>query len=191
MQRVFGIGLSRTGTTSLNEALNILGIKSVHWPKSEAEIAAHQGATDITVAWRFQELDREYPGSKFILTVRELNQWLNSCSKHYHAITKLGLYGQLKPEERSFCFKAEYRLYGRPFIETDPYFNFDSLKFAWAMGQHTGRVISYFQDRTDLLMLDVTEGNAWEKLCPFLELPIPDCPFPHANKFSESSESKA
>ncbi|MCZ6834530.1 MAG: hypothetical protein O7G85_02035, partial [Planctomycetota bacterium] len=30
--KVFGIGLSRTGTRSLNEALTILGIPSCHWP---------------------------------------------------------------------------------------------------------------------------------------------------------------
>lgn len=33
--KVFGIGLSRTGTTSLGTALNQLGIKTIHYPHDE------------------------------------------------------------------------------------------------------------------------------------------------------------
>jgi 3'(2'), 5'-bisphosphate nucleotidase len=32
-----------------------------------------------------------------------------------------------------------------------------------------------------LLVLDITAGEGWEKLCPFLGKPIPDIPFPKAN----------
>ena len=32
INKVFGIGLSRTGTSSLYEALTILGIDTIHYP---------------------------------------------------------------------------------------------------------------------------------------------------------------
>lgn len=51
--RVFGIGLSRTGTTSLTNALCRLG--------------------------SFEALDAGYPYSKFILTTRDRESWLGSC----------------------------------------------------------------------------------------------------------------
>ncbi len=30
--------------------------------------------------------------------------------------------------------------------------------------------------------MNVMNGDGWEKLCPFLRLPIPKAAFPHANK---------
>jgi 3'(2'), 5'-bisphosphate nucleotidase len=42
--------------------------------------------------------------------------------------------------------------------------------------------MDYFKDRPqDLLVIDVTAGEGWEKLCPFLGKPTPDIPFPKAN----------
>jgi len=32
-----------------------------------------------------------------------------------------------------------------------------------------------------LLRMRLTAGDAWQLLCPFLGLPVPDEPFPHLN----------
>ena len=41
----------------------------------------------------------------------------------------------------------------------------------------------YFKDRPgDLLVMNICEGEGWEKLCPFLGVPIPNEPFPNVNK---------
>ena len=46
---------------------------------------------------------------------------------------------------------------------------------------YNARVISEIPpDR--LLVMDIPAGDGWEKLCPFLGVPIPDAPFPHAYK---------
>lgn len=82
MGKIFGIGLSRTGTTSLTAALKILRVQAIHWPQSMGDIARHEASTDITVSLMFEELDRKYPGSKFIYTIRERDPWLASCEKH-------------------------------------------------------------------------------------------------------------
>ncbi len=34
-RKVFGLGLSKTGTSSLTDALNLLGIRSTHYPHDE------------------------------------------------------------------------------------------------------------------------------------------------------------
>ncbi|XP_018653230.1 putative nad dependent epimerase/dehydratase [Schistosoma mansoni] len=34
-----------------------------------------------------------------------------------------------------------------------------------------------------LLKYDISQG--WEPLCKFLNLPIPNCPFPHVNEYNE------
>ncbi|NIQ13131.1 MAG: hypothetical protein GTO02_01590, partial [Candidatus Dadabacteria bacterium] len=79
--KIFGIGLSRTGTTSLNKALEILGYKSIHWPSNNQILTdicdgrfkwdilqTYDALTDIHGAAFYREFDKEYLNSKFILT---------------------------------------------------------------------------------------------------------------------------
>ena len=49
--------------------------------------------------------------------------------------------------------------------------------------QHITEVRRHFENRPeDLLELNLTAGEGWECLCPFLGRPIPPIPFPHANR---------
>jgi len=44
-------------------------------------------------------------------------------------------------------------------------------------------VLEYFKNRpNDLLIFAITEGDGWEKLCPFLGEKRPNTPFPYVNK---------
>ena len=59
---------------------------------------------------------------------------------------------------------------------------FDDQRFAAGYARFVAGVEEYFKDRPqDLLIIDVTAGEGWEKLCPFLGSPVPDVPFPKAN----------
>jgi hypothetical protein len=64
-QKVFGLGLSKTGTSSLAEALNILGIRTIHYLYDRKSfddlrngnyrlsiLEEYQGIVDIPVAPR-------------------------------------------------------------------------------------------------------------------------------------------
>ena len=56
---------------------------------------------------------------------------------------------------------------------------------------HNREVNEYFKDRPDdLLVMDVTAGDGWEKLCPFLGVDIPDIDFPPANKAKDPELDK-
>ena len=81
-QKIFGIGLSKTGGTSLAKALIILGYRARR-ARTMKEIRSHDASTDSVVAWRYEILDSRFPDSKFILTVREIESWLESCRKHF------------------------------------------------------------------------------------------------------------
>src|SRR6478735_6676912 len=59
-RRLFGIGLSRTGTTSCYELIRRLGISSTHYPSSFEEIGTHLFANDSPVSARFEELDQRF-----------------------------------------------------------------------------------------------------------------------------------
>ena len=93
---VFGIGLSRTGTRSLAAGLEMLGFPCVHYPDPALMLCGAyaealgpcRAATDITVTTFYKELDAAYPGSRFILTVRELDAWLGSIGAHTRRIMR-------------------------------------------------------------------------------------------------------
>lgn len=169
--KVFGIGLSKTGTSSLSNALEILGYRSIHFPVSMAEIDSHDASSDISVSYRFSELDRLYPGSKFILTIRDLNQWLESCRKHF--AIKVDLH-TLSPALSQFLQTQRLLNYGTV--------NYDPMLFQAAYENHIKYVQDYFVSRPqDLLIMDISGGEGWERLCPFLGCPIPQVKFPQEN----------
>jgi hypothetical protein len=168
--KIFGIGLAKTGTTSLSEALRILGYSTIDFPLGLRGVEDHDAATDIPVADSFELLDRRYPGSKFVYTIRERRDWLKSSEVHWARSIDNGL---LKEIEK---IKLIERLYG--------IINFDAKLFAEAYDRHEMRVVSYFSERpSDLLVIDICSGkNGWEPLCTLLGQQIPRRQFPHVNK---------
>ena len=163
MGKLFGIGLSRTGTTSLTEALRILGYKAKHYPDSEGEFDQFEALTDTPVAWRYKLLDGRYPDSRFILTIRDIPKWLKSCEHFFHHNEP----DRLAQLNRLMC-------YG-----TVP---FDKDRFEAAYQSHLVGVQAYFANRpNDLLVMNIASGEGWEKLCAFLGKAIPNVPFPREN----------
>jgi hypothetical protein len=173
MMKIFGIGLERTGTTSLAAAMRVLGFTTRHFPRSTNEIDEADFSNDITVSCRFRELDAAYPGSKFILTVREIEAWLDSCERWYGFLL----------ENRVMDFTgmaAALYLYGIEVFDRE----------IWREGyiSHRIAVLAYFARRPDdLLVLDICGGQGWERLLPFLAPVMPEFPreniFPRENVF--------
>lgn len=160
--KIFCIGLSGTGTRSFNYAMKLLGFSSCHYPQSLEDFERYQVLADIPVACRYRELDMLFPGSKFILTTREKQSWLDNRSR--------------KPADRKppNIWERETRLrtYGLPHFEREHYVRrYDEF--------HDG-VDAFFKRRQqDLLKINIVGGEGWEKLCPFVGITeIPQRPFP-------------
>ena len=171
--KIFGIGLSRTGTMSLHHALIILGYRSHFVFDGEEDISMElskkfDAFTHTPLASVYKELDQRFPNSKFILTVRkDRENWLNSCEQQ----------GKLVVKKSAALKKVLQRTYG---TET-----FDLEKYSSAYDQHLKDVIQYFAHReNDLLILDICGGEGFEKLCPFLGKSITMQPFPQKNSIS-------
>lgn len=179
--KVFCVGWSRTGTTSITQALRTLGLFSWHFTpwvigdirfnSDDSKISINLSAvdkynavSDIPVCALFRELDRAYPNSKFILTIREPGAWVES------AVSQLNEYIM-----RQGMMDATARWA----YETDV---IDRRILLNRYMRHNQEVLEYFANRADLLVIDITETNQWSKLCGFLDLPIPDEPFPYLNK---------
>jgi hypothetical protein len=171
--KVFGIGFHRTGTTSLKVAFKILGyrVTGPDFVKDE-DIAETVLAKALALApqfdafrdnpWPilFREMDWHFPGSKFILTMREEADWYTSALRHFgtrETPMRRFIYGIGSPAGNESAYRARYR-------------------------EHNKAVIQYFATRpADLLIMDLTKGDGWDLLCPFLGRDTPDGPFPHKN----------
>ena len=177
--KVFGIGFHKTATSSLANALYVLGYNVTGYFGNRApDIAATALLTAFALADRFdaaqdmpwpvlyQELDARYPGSKFILTVRPADRWINSVVKHF----------------KHHHIDSHIWIYGVPTAAGYEQIYIDRYE------RHNREVRAYFRDRPDdLLVMDITKGDGWEPLCHFLDSPIPELPFPAQN----SAEQKA
>lgn len=193
-EKIFCVGLNKTGTSSLNEAFRTLGLKSVHFRddkgKNIKEVIQNNYLAgdnilkglekyDAFSDWDqapytvdiVKEFDKQYPGSKFILNTRNINSWLNSREKH---VIRNQAEKKRNPEKDITWLTIDRKGWENQF------------KY------HYGGVKEYFRDRKDdLLIFDVTKGDDWEKLCPFLNLPIPPVPFPKKNVATNPTKKKS
>jgi hypothetical protein len=113
-------------------------------------------------------LDQWFPGSKFILTIRDSDSWIRSVKKHF----------------RGRRIAAQQWIYGVSGVTGN-----ESV-YIKRFQQHNGDVVNYFRDRPgDLLIMDITKGDGWEKLCPFLGKDQPPFDFPLANIAAERSQN--
>jgi hypothetical protein len=176
--KIFGIGLNKTGTTTLGECGKILGYRCTGCDKGLLEdvvirndfsrIKQTVSRFDLFQDWPwpliYRELDQMFPGSKFILTVRENEKiWLESMKNH-----------SMRTHPTKHCRKLAYG-YNFPHKHEQQYMEFYK--------KHNDRVRAHFKDRdSDFVELCWEKGDGFEKLCSFLECDVPDMCLPHANK---------
>lgn len=180
--KIFCIGFHKTGTKTLATALRRLGYR-VTGPNgardqdiaSNVHAMAHKLVDEFDAfqdnPWPilYKEMDEAYPGSKFILTLREPESWIAS---------QVGYFGDQETPMRKWIYgvgapKGNEETYVRRFVN------------------HNNEVKSHFELRPeDLLIIDFTKGNGWKEICRFLKKDIPDEPFPHMNKTSNAASVK-
>jgi len=181
--KIFGIGLSKTGTTSLAAALRLLGYRTLHFQRdgrvlSWDDFCWTEAALDTPVAQRMGELHRAFPDARFICTERPFQKWRASCRRFF---------GAHQPPALSTAPPALYE--GRA-----PAYNYARHKalrwdlykrhatWAEAYTRHERRV-DRLERKTDahVLRMSVTEGDGWGPLCSFLGRREPPVDFPHLN----------
>jgi hypothetical protein len=175
---IAGIGLAKTGTKTLAEALRLLRVhprigfnapalqefsETGSTIRAEAALLGRAACVDWPWPLMFKTIDEAHPGSKFILTRRRDTQaWVTSV-KHQ---------ALLKPN-------SPYRQ--RVFGFADPRGREDELAALYEA--HLETVRAHFKDRPDdLLEVCWEDGDGWDALCSFLGLEAPDSPFPHRNE---------
>jgi hypothetical protein len=180
LPKVFGIGLNKTGTTTLGKCGLILGYRCMSFNRSLLEDVVlkknYEKVKKITNCHNFfedwpwpliyKELDEMYPGSKFILTYRRDERiWLESLKRH-----------SLNGNPKKHCRKLAY---GYNYPHSNERFHMDFYK------KHNDSVRSYFKNRIqDFLEICWEKGDGWKKLCNFLGKETPSIKVPHEMKGS-------
>jgi hypothetical protein len=188
--KVFCIGRNKTGTTSLKTALSDLGyvigdqrqaerlIK--HWRDRDFQpIVEYCQSADafqdvpFSLPFTYVAMDQAFPGSKFILSVRDSDDWYQSYIRHQKQV--VGTEQVPTPEDlKSDSYVREGWLYdlkvwlGRP---EEKFYDEDFLKRRYA--RYNKNVKDYFRFKRNLLTIDVSEEDSYQRLCSFLnEEPI-------------------
>jgi len=176
MRKVFGIGFHKTGTTTLDSALQILGF-SIAPVRTDLVKSLSKGDMNPTLEvantynafqdnpWPilFKEMYSEFPNSKFILTIREQNKWISSVVNSFggkSTAMREWIYGENHgdPKENEAIYLERY-------------------------SQHYREVHEFFEDKKGrLLEVNWEDECGWKVLCDFLQMEEPNIDFPHANK---------
>lgn len=200
--KIFCIGRNKTGTTSLKKAFEDLGyivgnqreaelLSTDYFNNDFERIIKYCNSAEVfqDIPFSYPEtykiLDKAFPGSKFILSVRDdENQWYNSVT-NFHA----RLFGKGQVPTSEDLKKATYVHEGWMWYnisnlykttEQDPYHKETLINHYL---KHNQDILEYFKGReSDLLVINLSEKNSYEKFCSFLGIKSPFTDFPWANK---------
>ena len=190
--KVFEIGVAKTGTTSLGKAYEILGFK--HKAEDPDLYFKFIDNYDYEVLFEvidrydaFQDgpwhnkdvdykiLDKKYPNSKFIILERDDESWIRSNEKFYSP----KYHKDWENWEYSFLIDDRWVTQRESVIEE---------KLTYKNSKYL-EIKEYFKDRqSDLLVMNICDGQGWEVLCPFLGKEIPNVPFPKLNVWGENDD---
>lgn len=161
------MGLSRTGTKSLSKALEALGYRSKHQPTSLVDVLDYDACCDTSISVGYKFLDVMFPGSKFILTVREESAWADSVLSQWSGDILLpdSVNGRLR----------------RSIFGSMPLNSYNKISMIRIMHEHNIGVRDYFHGTDQLLVMCVSD-SPWGRLCRFLDRPEPSSQFPWENK---------
>jgi hypothetical protein len=187
-QRVFCIGMNKTGTTSLRKALGDLDYQVGSQRRGELLIDSYarrdfrpivrhcrtaQAFQDnpFWLPFTFQILEHCFPRSKFILSVRDdEDQWYRSLVR-FHSYKfgdgKVPTVQNLK--DAAYCRKGwMWKVHSLRFdlTEHDEPYDESILKHRYRL--HNQRVVEYFRGRPDFLLLNVADHHSYQDLCSFL-----------------------
>ncbi|KZO97743.1 hypothetical protein CALVIDRAFT_455197, partial [Calocera viscosa TUFC12733] len=199
--KVIGAGLGRTGTKSLYEAMRILGLGPCHHMLTLAGdtprcIAFERAYAGEPTDWHslmdgfystvgnptadfVPDLVEAYPEALVILSVRDSAEaWWASVSetiRHVMSVPFGILVFPVPPGRHAWRVVRSVR---RHWLKT---YELDELG-PEVYTRHNAMIRRIIPPEK-LLEFNVKQG--WEPLCEFLDVPIPDVPFPHANEREE------
>lgn len=197
--KVVGAGFGRTGTKSLKTALELLGFGPCHhmfevrqnpsqlpfWEAAargevmdwDAVFEGYNASVDWPSAAFWRELSDHFAAAKVLLSVRPAEDWVKSI----HATIYASLMKRANDPDNTSRNRRDmaYEL----IINQTFQGKLDDAEYAKSVYEAHIAEVQRTIPAERLLTYNVAEG--WAPLCAFLEVPVPDEPFPLTNTTAE------
>ena len=214
--KVFGIGYNKTGSTSLEFIFTALGFRTPNQQEQELRVVKQlnlgnfRPLIDLVNQYDafqdqpfsqnecYAQVDALFPDSKFILTVRDPEDWFNSLCRFH---TKIWGVNNTKEFNEQFFKDKNIYLYKNYIYDNisrqltvtknnKPYADWNLLyqkeHYINLYTERNNRIIKYFRDRPrDLLIINFEEETDCKKILDFFDFPEElNFPLPHLNRSS-------
>ena len=194
--KVIGAGFGRTGTLSLKIALERIGFGPCYhmmevFPRPDHVARWHRLAFEQSMDWDeifrgfhatvdwpaarwWREIAAHFPDAKVLLSVRDPEAWYKSVTDTIYQPMK-----SPAPDGAPELVRLQTEM-ARKAILSETFDNrFEDKAHAIEVFKNHTQEVRDAIDPARLLVFDVREG--WGPLCGFLEVPVPDEPFPRLN----------
>ena len=211
--KVIGAGFGRTGTASLQSALQELGFgpcyhmyevfehpqqadfwgaawrgEALDW---EEVLEGYEASVDWPACTFYEQLMERYPDAKVLLSVRDPERWYESTRNTIYELTKLSdhsLFTRLGLASLSLFMFGTFTI--RPLQMAQEIVlrgtfegKFEDKRYAIEVFNQHNEEVKRRVPKERLLVYEVKEG--WKPLCEFLGVKEPDKPFPRLNDAAE------
>lgn len=172
-QKVFVIGFQKTGTTSLEHALEHLEYRVYGGDKNLLKFDNRDALKDYIkdtlqnwdavqdMPWPlfYKELYDLYPDAKYILTIRDSEKWIRSVVTYFASIR----------------IPLHQKIYHVPCAEGN------ESRYLEVYENINAEILVFFKDKPNFLIMEMGRNFDYKTLCHFLNLEeIPQGNFPHA-----------
>ena len=196
--KVFGAGFGRTGTMSLKFALEKLRIGPCYHMREVVSRPSHiklwydisrgehpswnrlfsgfNSAVDFPVCLFYKQLINIFPEAKFILTLRDFDTWYISTANTIYKVPSIlpDWFERVVYPIRMFIVMQVNLIWVGLFKN-----NFSDRESTKLVYYEHIESVKKIIPADKLLIYNVKEG--WEPLCEFLDVDVPDIPFPKVN----------
>jgi hypothetical protein len=181
VSRVFNVSHHKCGTTSVHEALRILGFKSHHCEDPDRLLKVHlEGAVssdpllnednaawgDLPITIMYRALYETFPDETYLFVRRDPASWLQSLRRHI-----MGFWPGPLP--------IHTLVYGYPITAL----NFDEEACLRAYLRIRGDILGFFMGKPNFHLIEFEELS-WKPLCEAVGRPEPAVPFPWEKRSS-------
>ena len=186
--KVFVVGLPRTGTTSFCAAMLEMGFSVAHTAYTKSAFQQAQVIADTPIFCDFQHLSFSYPNAKFVYLNRALEKWLPSIKQLLNR-----MYSNVVREDGGFnphikrCYQSVFSPFTLENINNDEFLSRCYLAHKHLIIEHfsSARQPSINSAKENnahrLLELNISDSDAISRLQEFLSIPPSEVRFSHLN----------
>lgn len=176
MNKLFVIGLPRTGTTSISVAMLEYDFKVAHTAFTKHAFELADVVSDAPCFSDYKELDKQFPDSRFVYLDRDVDKWIPSAQM---LLKKME--ARLDPVTGVFSPVLK-RSFNEVFAltSTDDPHTTEHLEACYL--KHKAAVFEYFAGRDDFFSVNLSHKGSLASLLGFLGLEVKGSEdFPHLN----------